>query len=91
MGGRYGPDQRDPPFAAGHDGIGVVLKVAFRDQNFIWAVMCGRALAFVLAKRAPKAGRPAGVDARMCGLRLRVSMNICSRTPDEQAPKRAST
>ncbi len=27
MGGRYGPDQRDPPFAAGHDGIGVVLKV----------------------------------------------------------------
>ena len=27
MGGRYGPDQRDPPFVAGHDGIGVVLKV----------------------------------------------------------------
>ena len=27
MGGRYGPDQREPPFVAGHDGIGVVLKV----------------------------------------------------------------
>jgi hypothetical protein len=27
MGGRYGPDHREPPFVAGHDGIGVIVKV----------------------------------------------------------------
>lgn len=27
MGGNYGPDHRKAPYVAGHDGIGVVMKV----------------------------------------------------------------
>ena len=44
MGGRYGPDQRDPPFAAGHDGIGVVVKVTAAIPLTRWAAppaLCG--------------------------------------------------
>lgn len=26
-GGQYGPDRRDAPYAAGHDGVGVIMKV----------------------------------------------------------------
>ena len=35
MGGRYGPDQREPPFVAGHDGIGVVVKVRALHRSYI--------------------------------------------------------
>ena len=50
MGGRYGPDQRDPPYVAGHDGIGVVMKVSTTCLSLV-----NTAVAVLLAYATPQA------------------------------------
>ena len=34
-GGQYGLDRRETPYAAGHDGVGVIMKVLLRDPELL--------------------------------------------------------